>query len=346
MSVHRRSVSAVVAVFAAALGFGVAAIAPAGAASAYPITGPQDGVLDVQLVPVAGHPSLAGVGIVVENENFQDTTAMTNAAGLATLTGLNTAGGTYTVAITSVPDAGTATIDPVVATDSVPVTATPTTFDLSVGIGGTLTGLLTDHTGAPLAGADVTAYQNGSWDTSMSATTDASGRYTISGLEPGVIRLDTLETAGTGASPGDRPIEWLGWSVAQTASSSAETRPVATQLVHTSYDMQVAVESLRGDGPVSGAIVRLTNTATGATFDERTDFTLHADHLASFDVPSGDYTVSLVTRATADAPSATWWLPTSSTYLTQNASEAGTFAVRYGADDFASRYFEAVLLAP
>jgi hypothetical protein len=331
----RRS-SAIVAVVAVTAG--LVGLGPAGAALAVPITGPQDGVLVVQLQPVAGHPSLVGIAVTVENEDYQDTSGTTDAAGRVTLSGLNTDASLYTVSITSVPDAGVATVAPVSVHDPVPVTSTPTTFEVPVGVGGTLTGLLVDHTGAPLVGAVVSAYQSGSWDTGMSTTTDAEGRYTMSGLEPGVIRFDSQTAGGKNA-------EWLGWSVAQTATTAAQTRRVPTTLVHSDYDLQVEVQTLRAPEPVSGAIVRLRNTATGASFDERTDFTVHWDHLVSFDVPSGDYTIELITRATATTPAQSWWLPASSTYLTSDASRAGSFVVAYGTDDYATQYLEAVLLA-
>ena len=326
----------VMGVLVAVAALGVAVAGPSGAALAFPISGPQNGVLVVQLEPVAGHPPLAGIAVTVENENYQDTSGTTDADGTVTLTGLNTEASRYTVSITSVPDAGPQTIAPVSVVDPVPVTSTPSTFRVPVGIGGTLTGLLVGPTGAPLAGAVVDAYQSGSWDTGMATTTDAQGRYTMTGLEPGVIRFDTQTQGGKNA-------EWLGWSVAQTVTAAAETRRVATQLVHTDYDLQVELQTLRAPEGVSGAIVRLRNTATGATFDERTDYTVHWEHLASFDVPSGDYTIEVLTRATATDPAATWWLPADSTYLTQDASDAGTFAVAYGTDDFATQYLEAVL---
>jgi len=83
-------------------------------------------------------------------------------------------------------------VDPFAAATPVPVTdgATTSGIDFVLGVGGRITGRVTDNAGNPIEGASVTASLAGAWWGFGTATTDADGNYTIDGLYPGDYRVE------------------------------------------------------------------------------------------------------------------------------------------------------------
>ena len=235
-------------------------------------------------------------------------------------------GSRYWVSVTPPPTAGHGRRTPVMTTDLTVRADAPTAVDVTLPVGGTLEGRLVGPWPTPPAGLTVEVYGNRT-GTSLTSVTDAEGRYFFSGMPT------DLYTATVVAAPGAVPTVWRQDVEAETATTSASHVAAAPRYVHTTYDLQVVVDEpdpVNAPGPdLDGAVVTITDTATGAVMTQALDATSSPRKVAQFIVPSGRYTVGVET-----ASHQRWWwagqyVPVP---LVRSAAEAVPVSVTYGAD--------------
>lgn len=288
------------------------------AATAAPTASASTGSIGVQLVDVAGSPlALAGVTASVyvptsEGGGFRR--AITDTAGRAVIPDLPPT--PYYDLTLEPPSAGSATYAPV-RIDSVGVSAgisTAVTAELAKGA--TVTGKLTGPSGAPLVGAKVTIEGMSYVFPEVETTTDATGRYTFVGLASDVYKLFN------GDQDFRTSLSWMTRVYAERVGAAPSRVTLSTRLIHTAYDVGVGVDAPADGATTAGATVTLTNVATGATYAQRTGGVAGVLQSVKFAVPTGDYTVSVRTVATAATPSRTWWYRGQLTPMTTDARAA------------------------
>jgi hypothetical protein len=202
-----------------------------------------------------------------------------------------------------------------------------TTVDVTLAVGGTLSGRLLGPWPDPPAGLTVELYGN-HVGTSLSAVTDSDGRYAFFGLPT------DLYTATVVATPGGVPTVWRQDVVAETATTPAGHVFSAPRYVHSSYDLQVVVDEpdpVNAPGPdLDGAVVTITEVVTGAVWTQVLDDQSSRRKVAQFVVPSGRYTVGVETVS----HQRWWWagqyVPVP---LVPTAAQAVPVTVTYGAQD-------------
>lgn len=291
---------------------------PAQTATAAPTTAGATGSIVVQLVDVAGSPlALAGATASVyvptpEGGGFRRAT--TDTAGRAVIPDLPPT--PYYDLTIEAPSAGSATYAPT-RIDSVGVSAgTSTAITAKLAKGATVTGKLTGPSGAPLVGSKVTIEGMSYVFPEVETATDATGRYTFVGLASDVYGLDT------GDQNFRTSLSWMTRVHAEQPGVAPSRVALSTRLIHTSYDIGVGVDAPADGATTAGATVTLTNGATGATYVQRTGGVAGVLQLVKFTVPTGDYTVSVRTVATAATPSRTWWYTGQLTPMTAEARAA------------------------
>ncbi|WP_344793474.1 carboxypeptidase-like regulatory domain-containing protein [Frondihabitans peucedani] len=276
------------------------------------------GSISVQLVDIAGDPlALAGATASVYVSSPDDPgfrRAATDSSGHAVISDLP-ATPYYDLTIDP-PKAGSATYAPT-RIDSVGVAAgVSTVVSATLARGATVTGRLTGPTGAPLAGTKVTIEGMTYVFPEVETTTDATGRYTFVGLASDVYELFT----------GDQifrtSLSWMTRAHAERPGVDPSRVTLSTRLVHTAYDIGIGVDPSADGEATVGATVTLTNVSTGATFTQRTGGVAGVLQPVKFAVPTGDYTISVRTVATAATPSRTWWYTGQRTKMTADAGSA------------------------
>jgi hypothetical protein len=290
---------------------------PARAATAATTT-PAAGSISVQLVDVAGSPlALAGATAsvyVATTEGGGFRRATTDSAGRATIPDLPPT--PYYDLTVEPPSAGSDTYAPL-RIESVGVAAgVGTAVTATLARGATVTGRITGPTGAPLVGTEVTIEGMSYVFPEVGTTTDATGRYTFVGLASDVYEVST------GGWNYRTSLSWLTRAHAEQPGVDPSRVALSTRLIHTTYDLGVGVDAPADGATTVGATVTLTNVATGATYTQRTGGVAGVLQPVKFAVPTGDYTVSVRTVATAATPSRTWWYTGQLTPMTAQARAA------------------------
>lgn len=174
-------------------------------------------------------------------------TGSTSSTGTYTLDGLP--GGKYVVEFRDcsggnhVPQwyngkASSATADVITLTNGV----TTTGINAAVAAGGTITGAITDSSGAPLAGGCATAVPVSSGQSGgVSAATGSTGRYSITALPTGSYAVEFLDCTGGNHMP--------QWFNGQTSQSSANAVSVTAGSTTTAINGQLA-----SGGTISGRV--------------------------------------------------------------------------------------------
>lgn len=287
--------------------------------------GPGTGSIRIQLVDLTGAPlALAGAVAHVyvsttDGGGFRYGT--TDATGQAVLPELPPSA--YYEVKVETPEAGFATYAPI-EVDSVNVTAgAATRITMTLAVGATVTGRLTKPDGSPLAQRGVSLEGMGEMFQDASVTTDDSGRYTFVGLKTAVVEI-FVGPRGAASS-----LSWYTSVFAERPGRLPSHISLSTRLVHSSYDLQIGVGVPSDPRSVLGATVRVTNTTTGATFDQRTGGVPGIVQPTKFVVPSGDYSIRVLTVATPATPAQTWWWTGQTSAMSTNPAVAATLSVDY-----------------
>lgn len=168
------------------------------------------------------------------------------------------------------------------ATVTVAPPATVSGIDFSLQLGGSITGVVTDAaTGAAIAGAQITAYDQASGQLIASASTDGSGIYYLTGLATGGYQLMFFANGYL--------TQWSGGSLSQASATAVPvSAPKATSAVNA---------SLSAGGSISGTVTdRVSGVAIAGAF------------LYAIDSSSGDWVGSATTGS--DGSYAITMLPT------------------------------------
>jgi hypothetical protein len=284
----------------------VALVGAGGPAAIAAVPGDDDtGTVTVQLTNLAGAPvALAGVQVAAPEGGGNAFEGTTDAQGRATFTGIPT-DTTYEVQARSVPPSGEGTYAPAVTGPKSLRPGVTTVIDVRMPVGATITGRLVGPSGAPASGVLVSADGGGSTPFFYSATTDATGRYTIVGVASAIVDLYAYP------SPHAMDLTWKTKVVAQTPTGTSAAAVLA------------ATE-------ITGATVRATDVTTGATSDETTSGIVDSDQFAEWDLPSGNYTIEVFTRPVGSTPSSSWWVTAKGGAMTQDPAAAGILPVTFG----------------
>jgi 5-hydroxyisourate hydrolase-like protein (transthyretin family) len=163
-----------------------------------------------------------------------------------------------------------------------PVTGMDAQLSASGGIVGSVTDQVTD---APLAGVQVSAYQQGtggSWDWVDSATTQADGTYDLRGLATGDYRIDFYDSSGSQHF-------YEAWPDAESVEGDAETFSVEAGAAPVTKDAQLTpsshitgtVESEAGAGLESVLVVAYRHDPDDGWVTFRSEYT---DSTGAYDI--------------------------------------------------------------
>jgi hypothetical protein len=304
------------ALLAAVVGGGVA---PASAAT---LPGYGYGSITVQLTSPDGTPlRLGGVEVAEIGPTGAGDDALTRPDGTVTLGQVY---GPVTVTLTteSIPIDGASTVAPGQRTGVRVLPGAVTSVTLPLAVGATVAGSIVGPSGVT-AGKTVLALDETDPSRVFQTTSDAAGRYEFDGLGTGIY---TIEASATQVST---PGQWKTSVVQQVGSTPASHVALAQHYVHSDYDL--AIDAAAPGRVPSPALSGATVTATSATGAWSTRFSTVLDTLqtAQFEVPTGTYRLSLVTTATAEAPSRTLWFSTAHTWSPDPAA-ALPVAVSFG----------------
>lgn len=294
------------------------AVLPPQTVTAAPAGTAATGSISVQLVDVAGSPlALAGVSAAVyvptpEGGGFRRAT--TDTAGQAVIPDLPPT--PYYDLTIEPPGAGSETYAPL-RIDSVGVSSgISTAVTAKLARGASVTGRLTGPSGAPLVGTKVTIEGSSYVFPEVETTTDSTGRYTFVGLASDVYELFT------GDQNFRTSLSWMTRLNAERPGTAPSRVALSTRLIHTAYDIGIGVDAPADGATTVGATVTLTNVETGATYAQRTGGVAGVLQPVKFTVPTGDYTVSVRTVATASTPSRTWFYTGQRTPMSADARAA------------------------
>src|SRR3954447_21307817 len=139
----------------------------------------------------------------------------------------------------------------VLAVSTIGVVAVPSAH----AVGGTITGVVRDTSGVPIAGATVfTQVQANSFSTNLSAVTDASGNYSITGLAPATWKVGAFANGFAGRWGNASTLD-AGASVVITAAESQQFDVVLPRKTAT---ISGTITDPSGN-PVAGGTVNLVN---------------------------------------------------------------------------------------
>jgi len=225
-------------------------------------------------------------------------------AGNGTYTFTGVPPGTYTITATKVGFATTNNTKTVTVTLGSVLTSPATDIGLSPIPPGSITGQVTDASGAGVAGALVT-FVSADGTVTLHATADANGNYTIASVFPGIYK----GTATGPLNPNGRPTTTAGTGTVTVASAPAVT--TANFSVATIPPSLAGTVTDKATGKsLASALVTITDTATGAVIKTiKTDAggNYSTGPLPASGNPLSQYTVtitaSLVGYATQSLPS-------------------------------------------
>ena len=206
-----------------------------------------------------------------------------------------------------------------------------TSTTVSITVGATVQGQALGPDGTPAADAHITVAGAGEVDgtgTGYSVTANSAGRLTLVGLRTDVY---TIYAALPGAYVQDTGV-WVTRVYAQRPGLYPTHVVLGARTLHSSRDLDIGVSKAADPGALVNGQVRLTNTATGAIYTERTSGAENVTQREYFDVPSGRYTVQVRTVATSTTPAQVWWSTGSSTPLTLDPAKAVSQVVHYTQD--------------
>lgn len=223
----------------------------------------QPGGSIVGTVKDAANQGIAGVTVqVYDARGFYINQVTTDAQGAYTVTGVTPglalvyANGTSNSLnyLRKWWDGGTGDINRYRATAVTVAASTPTTgLNFVLEPGGTVGGTITDHTGAPLAGISIRAYAGAPMNSIgnfASATTNASGAYTLRGMP-----AQTFIEANIGSSGINAVSAWWNGSGGVFGPFNARPLAVAPGATLSGIDMQLAQ-----GGVIEGRITNGTGT--------------------------------------------------------------------------------------
>lgn len=190
------------------------------------------------------------------------------------------------------------------ATGTVTATAQNINADVQFLGRGTVTGVVADVAGKPVAGATVALYNNGQFSQSQSATTNTLGQFSFSNIFIGSISLSATSAAASTGGSATVNLQLDG----QTVSAN-----ITLQLTGS-----ISGTVFRSDGKtiVPGAQISLSGTAYSASSDTAGRYSIP-------NVPLGGYTLVALDPGTGDRGTASTSLATSGQAATANISLVG-----------------------
>lgn len=180
-----------------------------------------------------------------------------------------------------------------------------TSISPTLSSGGSVSGVVTDESGAGIEGVSIVAHGSESWGAVGWAETDASGAYVIAGLPAGEYRIEFRTSATTESVVA----EW--WDDAadfDTATPVAVAPGIDTADISPQLARGNSVSGTVTDGtgaPISGVIAELVSLegmveGDAAWTDDAGSYTIRG-------VPDGDYRVRFSTEHASVAVAGEWW---------------------------------------